>query len=313
VKNVRAAVAQLLGPVVLVSAFAGCARDRGNIADLRDALAHGESVTRMGPICPPAVVTALPAPGHEYDACLAQIATWMGSKTGFHFDPPDQASAATAALFVARDQRGEWVPAADAWLFTVRTGVGPGADALRLAMAETIAESAGALPLPLKSDDDARALMRAVASSMPGACDTYARLGTGTDVNAGPPERTADHSACVQKDLERTTGPTEHGKYGTGLWRGAIGALALWKEAGAALHQGAPRADRSVKSAVEARVAAAEAVLSKVVAAPTDVPPEIPAYLTRLSAMHADAGALPRAPPLPALARPTAQPAGSGP
>jgi hypothetical protein len=308
---VRSALLQLLAPVALVSAFAGCARDRGNIADLRDALAQGESVTREAPKCSP-VVTVLPAPGHEHDACLAGIATWLGSKTGFHFDPPDQASAATAALLVSRDQHGEWVPAADAWLFSVRTGIGPGPDALRLAMAQRIAESAGALPVPLKSDDDARALMRAVASSIPGACDTYARLGSGIDVNAGPPERTADHSACVQKDLERATGPKEHGTYGAGVWRGAMGAMALWKDAGAALHEGTSRADRSVKSAVEAKVATAEAVLSKVVLAPSDTPPEIPSYLAALSAMHADAGTLPRAPPLPALV-PKAPPAATKP
>ena len=155
--------------------------------------------------------------------------------------------------------------------------------------------------------------MRAVASSVPGACDTYARLGAGGDVTAGPPERTADHSPCVQKDLERRTGPREHGRYGSGLWRGAEGALALWKEAGAALHGGDGEARTGqVQTALEAWLRAEIDAQALGEVSLTKTLPPMPDNSMFMSDVHADAGcplrgALPRA-LRPVQARPAGGP-----
>jgi hypothetical protein len=293
--------------LVLALAMAACKGGRGDIATLRGALATGDAsavagATRGAPRCDAEAGARAP------DACLAEIAAWLGSKTGFHVDPPDQASAATAALVVTRDGRGEWVPAPDAWLASARTGSGAGVDSLRLAMATRIMVSVGPLVRSLSSDDDARALMRAVASSVPGACDTYATLGAGADVNAGPPERTADHSPCVQKDLERSTGPRERGRYGSGLWRGAEGALSLWKDAAKALREGSGRADASVQGALGVKLEAIDAALATI---ETKKLPPAPDYSMFMSDVHADAGVPLRGAPLPARGVP-ARPAGSG-
>jgi hypothetical protein len=251
---------------------------------LRDALARGDAVsigsaTRDAPTCG----TVDPARGAP-SGCLGEIAGWLGSKTGFQVSPPDQAAAATAALVITRDGHGEWFEASDAWIAALRTGQGAGADTLRLAMAAAIGEKAGPLARPLESDDYARALMRAVASSVPGACGTYARLGAGDDVTAGPPERTADHSACVQKDLERTSGPPERGAYGAGVWRGAEGALALWRDAAKALHDGTAKADGDVRGALEASLARVDAALGKI--GTKKLPAAAPAYVMGMADVH---------------------------
>jgi hypothetical protein len=309
----RARVAWAVAGVGLAIACgsAGCDRGSGHIVTLRDALARGDAAettkaTREAPNCAGIAQAGARAP----DACLAGIATWLGSKTGFHFDPPDQASAATAAIAILRDGHGEWVPAADAWLATTRSGTGPGADALRFAMAAAIAQSAQGLTVPLQTERDARALMSAVARSVPGACDTYARLGAGGDVLAGPPERTADHSPCVQKDLERASGPKEHGRYGTGVWRAALGALALWRDAVAALKEGAAHADQGVRGKLVAAVGSTEVIAGKVVAVPPQAVAAPPSILALLNGMHVDAGAV--APPA-SSASPAPAPARSGP
>ena len=296
------------GYVLVALALVGCKRGHGDIAVLRDALVGGNaasvtSATRGAPTC------EAEAGGRAPDACLAEIATWLGSQSGFHFDPPDQAADATAALVVVRDGHGEWVPASEAWLASVRTGTGAGVDVLRLAMAEKIAASIGPFARTLDSDDDARALMGAVASSVPGACDTYARLGAGGDVTAGPPERTADHSPCVQKDLERRTGPRERGRYGQGLWRGAEGARSLWKEASVALHAGMGRADAPVQAALGAKLGEIDAALGKLV---TKTLPPQPDNSMFMSDVHGDAGVPFRALPLrPVQARPAGNPGGA--
>ncbi len=246
----------------MVLAIAGCSRSHG-ITAFRDALASGEasrvtSALEGAPSC----VGLLGA--RASDACLAETATWFGSKSGFHFDEPDQASAATAALAIARDGRGESIPAADAWLYALRSGEGAGADALRLATTARIAISAPALARALDADDDARALMRAVGESVAGACETYALLGTGTDDATLPPQTRVDHSACVQKDLDRPSGPSEHGRYGSGLGRGAAASLALWKDATTALHAGAAKADAATQSVLAPRLAAIDAAMAKI-------------------------------------------------
>ena len=303
-RDVSARTLLLSGLVALVPASAGCGRGAG-IEALRDAIARDDGVasaTRDAPRC-----HGTGTGGGAPEGCLAEIAASFGAKTGFRSDPPDQASAATAALVLVRDGHGEWVPAADAWLATVRTGKSAGVDALRLAMAQKIGESAGALPHPLAMDNDARALMRAVASSVPGACDVYAVFGAGTEVAGGPPERTLDGSPCVRKDLERPAGPQEHGAYGKGFWRGAVGALTLWREAARALREGLPNADSEVRGALEAKVGALEAVLRKVDLTPMVVVP--PAYDVVQDDPLAGAGGQART--APSSQRPTLRPPAS--
>ncbi len=270
-------------------ALAGCSREQKNLGALKEALAHGDAAalgaaTREAPTCPAAPVgTRAPA------ACLADIATWLGSKKGFQFGPPDQAAAGTAALVIARDGRGEWLPGPEAWRIALRAGEGAGADVLRLAVSEKMAEKLSPLARPLSTDDDARALMRAVASSVPGACETYARLGAGEEATAGPPELTAEHSPCVQKDLERSMGPKEHGQYGEGLWRGAEGALALAWDVATALRQGVGSADAAVRGTIDANVARVTAALQGVVTKKLSATPA-QEYAAQMSDTHADAG-----------------------
>jgi hypothetical protein len=262
-KRLRAGSFLLAGALAWAGA-AGCKKSGGDIAGLRDALASGDTAklaraVERAPSCAQAGQRAA-------TDCLAQVATWLGSRKGFQTDPPDQAAAATAAVFLARDHRGEAVPTPEAWLFTLREGEGAGADALRLATASRVSAEAPALARILSSDADARALMRAVAASVPGACATYAALGAGADDAKAPPEEQADHAPCVQKDLERPTAPPERGKYGYGLWRGAEGALALWRDVAGALRDGAASkgVDADVAKALASSLPTIDGALGKI-------------------------------------------------
>ncbi len=265
--------------------LAGCGRrGHANTVAVTDALAFGDDDARASAMSG--------APSCVYDAgapapCLAAVVSWFGSPNGLQTDPPDQAAAAAVAVVLWRDGHGEAIPAPDVWLEGARAGKGDGADALRLAMANRIVEGLAPLARALSSDDDARALMRAVARSVPGACDTYARLGAGADAAAGPPEGTADHSPCVQKDLERRGGPSVHGRYGFGLWRGAEGALALWKDAVGALRDGVARTDPRIRGTFERRVVEAVALLRTI--DPKKLPPPSD-YARFLGDVHQDAG-----------------------
>jgi hypothetical protein len=248
--------------VMTALAIAGCSRSH-SIGSFRDALASGDA-SRVASVLEGAPSCAGAAGARASSECLAQAATWFGSKTGFHFDEPDQAAAAVAALAIARDGRGESIPAPDAWLFAVRSGEGPGADALRLATTARMAVTAPTLARALDADGDARALMRAVGESVAGACDTYALLGAGTDDATLPAQTRVDHSPCVQKDLDRATGPSEHGRYGAGVWRGAAGALALWRDAAAAIRAGMAKADSDTQAVVGKRLGVIDAAIGKI-------------------------------------------------
>jgi hypothetical protein len=264
--------------------LAGC-KQGGDIASLREAIASGdetkiERALDHSPMCDSGGKRA-------DDGCLARIAGWLGSKSGFHSTPPDQSGAATAAVSVLRGH-GEQVPMPEAWLYTIREGNGDGADTLRLATAMRMSIELKPLARALESDDDARALMRGVARSVAGACETYALVGTGADESKLAPELTVDHSPCVQKDLDRGSGPPEHGRYGVamGPWRGAEGALAIWRETARALREGLAHAEGPAQDALAARLAGIEDGLAKV--ATKKLAPVEPASTVR--AAHADAG-----------------------
>lgn len=265
---------------VALALAAGCSK-APRLEGYRDALVGGDASGAVAgaPAC------AGVAKARASDECLASVATWFGSKTGFHYDEPDQASAATAALAVSRDGRGEEIPAPEAWLFVLRGGEGPGADALRLAVSARMASEAPALGHAMDAEADARTLMKAVAASFPGACDTYAALGAGSDDEALPPQQRADHSPCVQKDLERPSGPAEHGRYGFGVWRGAEGALAVWKDAATALHAGIAKSGAQVKAAVAPRLAPIDEALAKIALKKLPAAPDLSQFT---SAKHMD-------------------------
>jgi len=200
--------------------------------------------------------------------CAPEIAKSIGG--AFDDKKPDQISAAAVAVVVAREQRGSDVPSPDVWLASMHKATGPGADALRLATALAMARVADKHARPLDTDADARAFLADVAHAIPGACKTYASLGAGADPDAMPLVESPDHSPCVQRDLSRPTGPG--GTYGQGLFRGAAGALALWKAALAALHDGAGVTRGDARVALDRRLATLDAatpkIVPKIVAAP---------------------------------------------
>ena len=130
----------------------------------------------------------------------------LGGKGGFAATRPDQATDAAVALLLARDEDGSRVARADVWLAEIKEGKGAGVDALRLATARQMAKAAPKVGRALEDDAAAREVLAAVASSVPGACPTYARLGAGADAATLPVELSPDHAACVQKDLARREG-----------------------------------------------------------------------------------------------------------
>jgi hypothetical protein len=75
---------------IAIASVAACSRGAPRVEALRDALVGGDVSKAVAGA--PACATAT-AP--DTSECLASIATWFGSKAGFH--PPDQASAASAA------------------------------------------------------------------------------------------------------------------------------------------------------------------------------------------------------------------------
>lgn len=215
--------------------FVGCSKT-ARIDALRDGLADNDvaKATKDLPACPDS--DAVPNP------CMTELATALGSKSGYHEEPPDQAAAAALAVTISRDGKGFTAGHPDAWIKIIKISKGPGPDALRLATASRVVAIAKAYGHEVTSDDEARKLLKDVAA-LPGACDTYAKLGAGADDEKLPLGVQADHSACVQRDLGRNNGPG--GQYGFGLWRAAAGALAFTREIAAALAEGEKIAGKS--------------------------------------------------------------------
>lgn len=214
--------------ILLAVALAACSKT-ARLESLRDGLAAGDvaAATKDLPACADADVVPNP--------CLGDLATALGSKSGYHEEPPDQAAAGALSVVVSRDGKGWAAGHPDAWLKVIKVSKGPGPDALRIASAARVRAIAKAYAHDVTTDDEARKLLRDVAA-LPGACDTYAKLGAGADDATLPLGVQADHSPCVQRDLGRTGGPG--GTYGFGLWRAAAAALALTRELALALAEG---------------------------------------------------------------------------
>jgi hypothetical protein len=275
-------------------ATSGCKGPMAKVEALRDALARGDAsavrrATEGFAACPETAPVALAAgqPSPHDKGCFAEIARQLGSKKGFNPSPADQAAAATVALVLVRDRRGDWVAHSDTWLGLVKTGKGPGPDALRLALARAMAEAAPAIGRSIDEEKDAISALQAIASAIPGACPTYQMIGSRLDPAKFPPELTADHSACVQRDLSRREGAGP--SYGAGTFRALEGSLALWREAERALRLGAANSEAGAKTALDAKLTMIEAATQK--NATKKLPATAPERtLTVLGDVHAEAG-----------------------
>lgn len=230
------------------------------IAAVRDGALEGEGgVARAAKALP----TCGPTGGAKTlePACLDRLATALGSQTGYREVPADQASAATVAVLVGRDHLGYAVGRADAWLDLLKNGRGTGVDALRLVVAGGMAREAAVVGQQTEDEAVARRMMLAVAQRIPGACATYYLVGSGQDL-ALPPELRADHSPCVQRQLSYREGPG--GRYGSGVFRAAEGAMALWREAERALRLGLDRVGEPVRSRLLADLAQIEPATQRI-------------------------------------------------
>lgn len=253
-----------------------------------DATAIHESIASY-PACAdaPPIVVGPGRPGPHDAGCLAEVANALGSRRGFLPDPPDHAAAVTAAIVLLRDGRGDWLAHANTWLEDVKSGKGAGHDALRLAVARKMTDAAPVVGRRIDDEGAARAAMRAIVGAVPGACPTYWLLGSGVAPGTIAPEHSADHSACVQKDLSRREGPGA--SYGSGTLRAAEGALALWREAERALRLGLPNAAQASRATLERKLPIIEAATRKIETVKQD--PATPSSLLSLMGQaHAEAG-----------------------
>lgn len=277
-RNLERALPGLM--LLSVSALVGCKGPMAKIEAIRDALVTDD-------VAPIRDSTAgYPTCTEAQPSCLGAIATALGSKQGFVADPPDHAGAATAALVITRDGRGDWFTGSDGWLADVKSGRGTGHDALRLAVARRMADAASVVGRKIEDDASASAAMRAVVGAVPGACPTYWLLASGADARSLPIELTADHAACVQHDLARREGPGA--SYGTGHFRALEGALALWREMERALRLGLAVAEPGPRAVLEHKLAVIEAATRKIET--QKIPAATVSQLGLMGELHARAG-----------------------
>lgn len=291
-KSLLGLVATAALVVAAASVTTACKGPMARIEALREALVHGdasaiksatEDLPRCGDVPPTATLVGKPGPRDE--GCLSEIANALGSKKGFAASPPDHAAAATAAVALVRDGRGDYVVHADNWLGALKSSKGPGYDTLRLAVATKMVEAAPKVGRAIEDETTANDTLKAIASAIPGACPTYWLLGAGTPPIA--PELMADHSACVQRDLRRREGPGV--SYGEGTFRALEGALAVWRETERALRVGLANASPDVKATVETKLGIIEPLTQK--AAPKRFDATVPREtLEKMGEFHAGAG-----------------------
>jgi hypothetical protein len=285
------------GLLFVMSVLIGACGSKGAMAKIdavRDGLVADDAgkikeSTNGYPACPEMAPVAVPTgqPGPRDKGCLSDIANALGSKVGFRAPPIDQAAAATAAVVLLRDGRGDYFVHADNWLTAIKTNKGGGQDALRLAVARKMAEAAPRVGRAIEDEKTATDALAAIASAIPGACPTYNLLGAGTDPAKIPAELTADHAACVHKDLSRREGMGP--SYGEGTFRALEGALALWRETERALRLGLTVAEPAAKSALEKKLAVIEPATQKIATKKVDSAVQKQTVIA-LGDMHADAG-----------------------
>ena len=294
--RMRRVAAGLVCVVGITSAVltAGCNGSMAKIDAVRGSLERDDaaaiaSATEGYPACADAPPLALlpTQPSPRDTGCFADIANALGSKKGFVGRPPDHAAATTVAIVLLRDGRGDWVAHVEDWLGSVKTGKGSGPDTLRMAVARRMAEAAPRVGKKLEEEKDALEAMKAVAGAIPGACPTYWLLGSGTDPSKIAAEHSADHAACVHRDLARREGPGS--SYGSGTFRALEGSLALWREMERALRLGLASTGPGAKAMIETKLKviepATQAIAAKRIASAS--PPEA---VLMLAEVHADAG-----------------------
>ena len=248
---------------LLALSLGACDGKMARITAVRDGALEGEAgVARASkdlPTCAPVGAAKTLDP-----ACLDRLATALGSKNGYHAVPVDQASAATVAVLVGRDGLGYAIGRADAWLDLLKNGRGTGVDALRLVVASGMAREAAVVGQRTEDEAVARRMMLAVATRIPGACSTYFLVGAGLDLKepALPPELRADHSPCVQRQLSFREGPG--GRYGSGVFRAAEGAMALWRETERALRLGLDHVGEPARARLLAALAQIEPATQRI-------------------------------------------------
>ena len=282
--------------VVFASATlaAGCKGPMAKIDAVRESLERDDSAaiasaTEGYPACADAPPLALlpTQPSPRDTGCFADIANALGSKKGFVGRPPDHAATTTVAIVLLRDGRGDWVAHVEDWLGSIKTGKGSGPDTLRMAVARKMAEAAPRIGRKLEEEKDALEAMKAVAGAIPGACPTYWLLGSGTDPSKIAAEHSADHAACVHRDLARREGPGS--SYGSGTFRALEGSLALWRETERALRLGlasaGPRAKAMIETKLKVIEPATQAIATKRIASANS-----PEAVLMLGEVHADAG-----------------------
>jgi hypothetical protein len=278
------------GALALAFAIAGlgCKGPMARIEALRDALvADDASAIRGATNGYPSCLDPAPVSASADAPCLSAIANAIGSKHGFVANPPDHAAAATVALVLLRDGRGDLIARPDDWLADLKNGKGIGHDVLRLAVARRMVDASAAVGRKIDDDAAARAALLAIAAAIPGACPTYRLVGMGTDPKAMPPELSADHAACVQKDLARREGPG--GAYGSGTPRATEGALALWREAERALRLGLPNADQDTKAVLQKKLTQIERATRSIETVKME-PATASATMSFIGEAHAEAG-----------------------
>jgi hypothetical protein len=226
----------------------GC---KSKIASLRDALAEDDQA---------AVENAVQGRACTERACLDGYVGQLGGKTGFDANNPDQASAATVAVVVARDHHGEIVPDEEHWITALRQGRGPGADALRLAVAGEMAKLAPRVGTAWQDEAETTALVHDVAAALPGACEAYVALGSPAE--ATTPGKLKERTACVNRDLERE-GAAADAREKRGVWNVAAGVQALWRDEAKALREGAVLAEGPTRAPLDKKLEVIEAATGK--------------------------------------------------
>jgi hypothetical protein len=237
-----------VGLALVALGLPGC---KSKIASLRDALAGDDAA---------AVENAVQGRACTDRDCLDGYVEQLGGKKRFDTNDPDQASAATVAIVVARDHHGEIVPDGDHWTTALRQGRGPGADALRLAVAGEMAKLAPRVGTLWQDEAEATALVHDMAGALPGACEAYVALGSPAD--GTPPARLKERTACVSRDLAREGAAADAGSK-RGVWNVAAGVQALWRDEAKALREGAGLAEGRAKGALEKKLEVIEGATAK--------------------------------------------------
>ena len=280
--------------VGLIVVLATACSPMAKIEKVREALVADDAAaisaaTSELPRCadaPPAVVLENQK-GPRENGCLREIADALGSKRGFTAPNGDNASSAAVAVVLLREGRGDFIAHADWWLPIMKDRAGSGPDALRLATARKMADAAPLVGRAIEDEKTARETLAAIAGAIPGACPTYQLLGAGADETTLPPELTADHAACVHKDLRRREGPGP--SYGERTFRALEGALALWRETERALRVGLAKAAPPARATLEKKLAVIEPATQKIATKKLATSAPI-AVLERLGEVHAEAG-----------------------